>query len=132
MHLSHFYDAPLIIQVHVIAALLALVCGLSLYLFARGRLHHRVLGITCGSLLIVVTVSAMLIVNPLTGHWSWIHGFVPLTAMGLFGVGMGIRRRNWISHRKAGQGLVFGALLVPFAVAVFMPGRLMHAVFFGT
>jgi len=129
MNIDAFLNAPLVIQVHALSALGALALGLSLYTVARGRTAHRTLGISMSGLLVVTIVTAFLIRGE-GGAMSWIHGFIPLTAMGLFGIAMGVAGKNWTQHRNAGRGLVFGALLIP-AILTLVPGRLMHLVFFG-
>ena len=128
MNIHAFLEAPLVIQVHALAAMLALGFGLAIYTVARGRLTHRTLGLSMAGLLLVTVVSAFFIRT--SGGLSFIHGFIPLTLLGLFGVGMGLAGRNWTRHRNAGRGLVFGALLIP-ALFTLAPGRLMHLVVFG-
>lgn len=129
MSMETFFEAPLIIQVHATSATGALVAGLLLLTVKRGRLLHRTFGITCAALVSITAVTAAFIMG--AGHWSWIHAFIPLTVMGIIGVTRGVLNRNWISHRNAGRGLIFGALLIP-GLFTLMPGRLMHAVVFGS
>lgn len=130
MDLETFFEAPVIIQVHAVAAIGALLTGLAIYTVARGRLLHRTLGLVCASLLLVTVGTAYFIRISQDGAFSWIHGFIPLTLLGLFGLAMGLAGRNWKRHRNAGRGLIFGALLIP-GIFTLMPGRLMHAVMFG-
>ena len=130
MNLELFSYASPAIQIHAIGVVGALFLGLSLLLLPRGRSAHRILGITTAILLAITAVSAMFIMHLNHGWPSFIHIFVPITFMGLFGVAMGIAKRDWKRHKQAARGLIFGALLIPGAIA-FMPGRLLHAMFFG-
>lgn len=129
MDMQAFLNAPLHIQVHALAALGALALGLSLYTVARGKSAHRAIGLSM-AVLLATTITTAFFIRTDDGAMSWIHGFIPLTAMGLFGIAMGVAGKNWKQHRNAGRGLVFGALLIP-AVFTLVPGRLMHQVFFG-
>ncbi|MEL6475042.1 MAG: hypothetical protein AAFQ21_13250 [Pseudomonadota bacterium] len=131
MNLSAFFDAPILIQVHASAAMAALLFGLSIFVLPKGRLPHRTLGVACAVLLLITAGTAAFIINPALGTYSWIHGFIPLTLLGLFGLAMGLSRKNFKRHRDSGRALIFGALLTPFIFAVVIDGRLMNTVFFG-
>lgn len=129
MNLALFAEAPVAIQIHAVAALGALVTGSSLLILPRGRKAHRTLGIITAVLLAITAFSAMFIMHLNNGMPSFIHIFVPITAMALFGVAMGVAKRDWKRHREAARGLIFGALLIPGIIA-FMPGRLLNYVVF--
>lgn len=122
--------APAVIQVHTFAALGALVIGAMLFVLPRGRRLHQALGLTCAGLLVVTAGTALFITGANAPYWSWIHGFIPLVLFGLFGVGMGLRRRDFVAHRWSARGLILGALLIP-GLFTLVPGRIMHAVAFG-
>lgn len=130
MNIDTFFDAPVVIQLHAGAAIGALGLGLAIYTVARGRRLHQVLGISCAALLVVTAVTAIFIRTSPDGSFSWIHGFIPLTLLGIFGVVMGLAGRNRKRHRDSARGLIFGALLVP-GIFTLIPGRLMHTVLFG-
>lgn len=130
MAIEHFLGASPVVQVHALAAIGALAIGGMIYALPKGRLKHRVLGISCAVLLAVTAITAIFITGVNGDMWSFIHVFVPLTAMGIFGVAMAVRRRDFKKHKDAARGLIFGALLVP-GILAFMPGRLMHLTFFG-
>ncbi|MEL6661735.1 MAG: hypothetical protein AAFR33_01935 [Pseudomonadota bacterium] len=129
MRFDAFLAAPLHVQAHALAAIGALVLGLSLYTVARGRLAHRTLGLSMAALLVITLLTAFFIRTD-GGAMSWIHGFIPLTLLGLFGIAMGVAGKDWQRHKNAGRGLIFGTLLIP-ALFTLMPGRLLHQVFFG-
>ena len=132
MQLEHFFNAPLIIQIHATAAISAFLIGMPILALPKGNTLHRGLGITAAALLLVTALSAIFIRQTQNGWpiFSLIHLFVPLTFMGLFGLVMGFQRRNLKQHRNAGRGLILGALLIPGIIA-FMPGRMLHYVAFG-
>jgi len=118
------------IVIHTLAALGALVLGAALYALPKGRRPHQAIGITCAILLLTTALTAVFITTDPSGAFSWIHGFIPLTLFGLFGIWMGVARRNFRQHKFAARGIIFGALLVP-GLFTFVPGRIMHAVVFG-
>ena len=130
MQLHILSEVSPVIVIHAGAALAALATGLSLIILPRGRLAHRILGSLTAFLLVVTAISAMFILQLNNGWPSFLHVFVPLTFLGLFGLSMGLARRNWKQHRNAGRRLIFGALLIPGLIA-FAPGRLLHIVVFG-
>lgn len=130
MNIDLFFEAPLVIQAHAGAAMAALALGAGIYALPKGRRRHQVLGIATATLLVVVVVTAFFIRTGEGGAFSWIHFFIPLTAMGLFGAAMGVARKDWKRHKNAARGLVFGALMVP-GLFTLLPGRLMHGVFLG-
>jgi uncharacterized membrane protein len=63
-------------------------------------------------------------------HLSWIHLLIPLTLIGVFSSILALHRGNIAGHKRAMIGLYAGALLIAGAFT-FVPGRLMHTVFFG-
>ena len=130
MNIDAFAAAPVVIQVHALAAMGALAVGLGIYALPKGQLKHRIMGMTCAVLLLVTVGTAFFIRTSEAGTMSWIHGFIPLTLFGLLGVGMGVWRGNFIRHKHAARGVIFGALLVP-GLFTLMPGRLLHRVAFG-
>lgn len=131
MNLDLFFAAPLVIQIHAIAALAAL--GVAAWMLAapKGTFSHRTFGWTFVVLMIAVAATAIFIRQINDGALSFIHVFVPLTFLGLIGGIRDIRfRKNVKAHRNAMFGLVFGALAIPGFLS-FMPGRLLHHVVFG-
>ena len=130
MNLHYFFEVSPAIQIHLVAALGALLIAASIFMVKRGRLAHRTLGVSFAILMAITAGSAIFITGLNGDHWSFIHLFVPLTAIGIFGTLMAMRRRNWSKHKQHARGLIFGALIIPGAFT-FLPGRLMHAMFFG-
>ncbi len=123
-------ESPRIIQLHIAAALSALVSGSVLLAGVKGTTLHKRLGWTWVVAMFVTAFSSLFIkvVNP--GHWSFIHF---LSGWVLIALPMGvvaIRRRNVALHRRLMTGLFIGGLVIAGAFT-FAPGRLMFRVFFG-
>lgn len=130
MNLVAFSEVPPAVQIHAIAAGCALITGLSLLVLPRGRKAHRTLGITTAVLLFITALSAAFIFQLNHGWPSFIHILVPVTFIGLFGLSMSVAKKNWKQHKAAARRLIFGALVIPAAIA-FFPGRLLNIVAFG-
>jgi len=125
-----FAQAPLVIQIHILAAMGALVIGTVQLIGPKGTLPHRTLGYGFAGLMLITVITAIFIRNINDGAFSLIHIFVPLTLMGLFGMIVNARKMQTDRHRSAVFGLFFGALILP-GVFAFVPGRLMWQMFFG-
>jgi uncharacterized membrane protein len=122
--------APMIIRLHIAAALAALISGSVLLAGVKGTRLHKRLGWGWVLAMAATAVSSLFIrvINP--GHWSFIHF---LSGWVLIALPMGvaaIRRRNVALHRRLMTGLFIGGLIVAGAFT-FAPGRLMFRVFLG-
>ena len=130
--------APLAVQLHVVTVVPAFLLGTwLLFGSAKGSPRHRRIGKAYLALMGVTAVAALFIrsfmdqsvaVGPL--RLGWIHLFVPLTAHGIYGAFATIRAGDVRGHRSAMRGLYVGGLIVAGLLA-FMPGRVMHRMFFG-
>ena len=133
MSLSPLLGAPLVVQLHAIAAMVALLLGIVQLIAPKGTLPHRTLGYVWVALLLTISVSSFWI----HGHswrlwrtWSPIHLlsiFAPL--MLLAGV-LAARRHNVRSHKITMISIFVGALVIA-GLFTFVPGRVMHKVLFG-
>ena len=130
MNIAAFTDAPWLIQIHALCALTALAIGLVQWLGPKGRLPHRLLGMTFVALMIATAVSALFIRQINDGAFSWIHIFVTVTLVGLTGLVWSVRHGDLAGHRKNATSLFFAALMIPGLFA-FLPGRLMFETVFG-
>jgi uncharacterized membrane protein len=130
MDFEPFLRAPAHIQLHVIAAISALVVGAVQMFGPKGALPHRTLGILFVVLMAITAISAIFIRQIFNGWPSPIHIFVPLTFIGLWGIVQTARSGNRFGHGKEVRGLFFGALMIPGLVS-FLPGRLMWEMVFG-
>tara|TARA_R110002096_G_scaffold46422_8_gene123855 strand:+ start:1766 stop:2296 length:531 start_codon:yes stop_codon:yes gene_type:complete len=118
-----------VIQIHVAAAMSALLLGAVQLIAPKGTLPHRTLGYVWALLMVTTAISAIFIRQINHGDFSFIHLFVPLTLLGLVGMIANARQMKTDKHRNAVLGLFFGALLLPGLFA-FMPGRLMWQMVF--
>jgi uncharacterized membrane protein len=136
MTLQPLFSAPLPVQVHVATVVPAFFFGTYLIFFSRkGARHHRVLGYAYLGLMTVTAIAALFVRqimpnSPFFGL-SPIHLFVPLTLFGVVGALRGAWSHNIGLHRRAMLGVYIGGLLIAGSLA-FMPGRIMHAVTFGS
>ncbi|TVR07478.1 MAG: DUF2306 domain-containing protein [Salinarimonadaceae bacterium] len=131
MNLDILFVAPLSVQIHTIAAFGAIFLGAAQFTTVRGSGLHRVLGYGWVSLMLVTTLSSFLIsVNPIIGRFSWIHGLSVFTTVMVIVAIVMARRGRIEAHRAIMINLFLFALLLTGAFTL-LPGRVMHAVFFG-
>ena len=83
---------------HVVAALMAIVSGLFVVLWRKGKAVHRLMGLMYVFATLVTNVSALMIYR-LTGHFGVFHVFALLSLVyTLVGLAMPIiRPRNWLN-----------------------------------
>lgn len=125
-----FLKAPFVIQLHASTAIGALVLGTVQMFAPKGTIPHRAVGYVWAVLMVTTAISAIFIRQINDGGFSFIHIFVPLTLMAVYGMIANARRGLINKHRNAVYGAFFGALVIPGLFA-FMPGRLMHVMVFG-
>ncbi len=135
MTLEPVLHAPLAVQVHLATVLPAFAIGTwQIFFSTKGAPFHRALGYTYMALMIVTAIAALFIhaVMPNGPFWGFspIHLFVPLTLFSVFGAVHGARTGNVALHRRSMIGLYVGGILIAGALT-FLPGRVMHNVFFG-
>jgi uncharacterized membrane protein len=135
MSFAPILHAPLPIQVHVAAALLAIILGVIQLILPKGTARHRITGWTFVLFITTVCLSAFLIRNhpvpPRIFGLSWLHLLAVFTLFMVWRAVTAIRRGNVQLHRRTMIGLVFGALFFPAIFAFAIPGRIMHQVLFG-
>jgi uncharacterized membrane protein len=122
--------APPSLQLHVAAALLALVVGVVIFLLPKGTGFHRALGWTWVSSMIVVAATSVAMIFDLKTGVNALHVFTAVTVVSLWGGLTGIRRGNVRQHAGSMIGLYVGGLIIAGAFA-FIPGRTMWKVVFG-
>jgi len=121
---------PLVLQVHIAAALTALAIGAGLMWGPKGTPMHRAFGWTWVIAMMTTAISSFFLhfINP--------HDFSPIHALSAYvaiTVPMGVayaRRHNIRAHRRAMTANFLFGLIVAGAFT-FAPGRLMWQVFFG-
>jgi uncharacterized membrane protein len=78
-----------------------------------------------------VTATAAIFIHQLRpGSFSLLHLFVVLTYWSVFSAIWNLRRKNIRGHQMAMIGLYVGGLLIAGGLT-FLPGRIMHRLFFG-
>jgi len=135
MNLTPLLEAPLIIRIHVATVIPAFFIGTWLIIFSRkGTKAHRVGGTIYFALMVATSITAIFVrsLNPNGPFFGFsaIHLLIPLTLYGLYGVVRGALTGNIAMHRRAVFGTYFGALVIAGGFTL-LPGRIMHAVFFG-
>ncbi len=124
-----FARQPMVIQVHILAAVTALMLGLIQFAGPKGTTVHRVIGWGWVLLMITVAISSFAMLS-LGGGISPIHA---LSAAVLVLVPLGVyaaRRGRVDAHRGYMTGVFVFGLIVAGAFT-FVPGRLMWRLFLG-
>ncbi len=122
--------APLKIQIHLTAAVTALVVGTVLMIGVKGSALHRGLGWTWVIAMALTAISSLFIHEMNHGAMSWIHLLSGWTIIALPIAVYAARRHKVALHRRFMTGLFVGGLIVAGGFA-FIPGRLLWRVFFG-
>ena len=128
--LDLFARIPVVIKVHLLAALAALALGSVLMLQRKGRLFHRIAGWTWVCLVSVVAGSSIFITSLNNGRWSLLHLFTGWTLIILPLAVIWAKRHDVARHRRAMMGLFIGGFAINLLVA-FIPGRTLWNLFLG-
>jgi len=131
MNMQYITEASLAVQIHLVAAVLALVFGCVMWFRPKGTSSHKMIGRGFVILMLVTAITAIFIRSLNNGSFSWIHIFVPITVIGSYQIIVSIRRGNIKKHKAHVRNMFYFALLIPGFFS-FMPGRTMWALFFGT
>ncbi len=124
------------IIVHLAAALSAAILGpFALWARLSGQQRpklHRAFGYAWVTMMLVTAISAIFIHShfPVWWRFSWIHLFIPVTLIGLFGAFWFLAKGNINAHRKTMTRLYFGACLGA-GVFTLLPGRFLGQFFWG-
>ncbi len=131
MSLAPLLSAPLAIQIHAVAAILAMLLGAIVLFRPKGTPNHKLLGRVWAGLMLVTATSAIFINEiRLIGPFSPIHLFVVMTYAGLYQSIRDIRRGNVVAHQAGMKSLCVGALLLAGAFTL-LPGRRVNETLFG-
>ncbi len=128
--LTPFFEAPIAVQVHMIAATTAL--GLTPVMFLRKRRDrlHKAFGYMWMSNMVIAALSSFAIMEiRVIGPFSPIHILSVVTLWGVWQAIALIRARNISGHRATLGHIAFWGLGVAGALS-FLPGRTMSRMFF--
>ncbi len=119
-----------VIQLHLLAALSALVVAMYMLSAAKGSRAHRVVGWASVVLMMTTALSSFFIRELDPGKLSWIHILSGWTAIAApIGV-WAARTHRVLLHQRFMTGIVVGGLVIAGGFS-FLPGRLMWRVLFG-
>jgi uncharacterized membrane protein len=128
--LTLFQALPVVIKIHLLAALTALVLGAVLMRLRKGRTFHRVAGWVWVSLVSVTAGSTLFITELNHGRWSLLHLFTGWVLIVLPLAVIAAKRRDVARHRRTMMGLFYGGFAINVFVA-FIPGRTLWLMVFG-
>jgi uncharacterized membrane protein len=135
MNLVPLLSASLAIKIHLATVVPAFAIGTwQIFISRKGAPLHRAFGYVYLGLMTVTSIAALFVHQlmpngPFLG-FSPIHLLVPLTLFGVVGALRGAWTHNVALHRAAMLGVYIGGILIAGTLTL-LPGRLMHAVFFG-
>ena len=131
MNLHALAGQPIAVLIHLATVIPAFLHGTWLiFVSKKGTRTHRRIGMIYLALMTITATAAIFVKSLHPGHFTWIHLFVPLTFVGVFAALWRIRAKDVAGHRNAMLGLYFGGLVIAGSLT-FIPGRLMHRLFFG-
>lgn len=136
MTLAPLLHAPLAVQFHVATVVPAALIGTWQIFFSRkGAPLHRALGWIYLVLMAVTALSTLWVHELMPGGpffgFSPIHLLIPITFLAIFNAIRAARRHDIARHRYSMVVLYVSGILIAGAFT-FVPGRIMHAVVFGS
>ena len=132
MSLAPLLNAPLSIQLHAFAAMSAFALGLLQFAAPKGTLPHRTVGFIWLALMLTVAISSFWIHSiRMWGDFSPIH-LISIYTLIMIPVALYYARTHNIrGHSRTVIYMFLGGLVIAGAFT-FVPGRIMHAVLFGS
>lgn len=131
MDTTAFTNANLIIQIHIVAALAALVLGIAILWRRKGTKPHKTYGKIWVGLMALVALSSFFINELRTfGPFSAIHILSIITLVSLIQAINAVRKGNIKQHQNILKSLFFGGLVIA-GIFTLMPGRILHHTLFG-
>ena len=130
MTLQPLLNASPVIQLHALAAVLALGLGVFQFWMPKRGLRHRYVGYSWAALMMVIALSSFFIHEiRLIGPFSPIHILSIVTLIGVPRAILAARRRNFVAHQR-GMKIVFYSALVGAGLFTLLPRRIMGAMGF--
>jgi uncharacterized membrane protein len=132
MSLAPLLNASPTIQIHAFAAMAALAIGAVQLSAPKGTLPHRAIGAAWVLLMLTVSISSFFIHTiRLWGPWSPIH-LLSIFTLGSLPLAVWYAHRHDVAHHRLAMISIFVGGLVIAGLFTFVPGRIMHAVLFGS
>ena len=136
MTLEPLLHASPAIQFHVATVVPAVILGTwQIFFSRRGTTLHRVVGYIYLVLMSVTALSTLWIHQLMPGKPFWgfspIHLLIPMVLYGVYGALYGAWTRNIKLHRRA-MIILYATAIVVTGLFTLVPGRIMHAVMFGS
>jgi uncharacterized membrane protein len=132
MSLAPLLDAAPQIPLHAFAAMAAFVLGVVQLAAPKGTLPHRALGWIWVALMMGVALSSFWIHQiRLVGPWSPIH-LLSIFVLVVVPLGVWRAHRHQVADHRRIMILIFSGALVIAGLFTLLPGRIMHAVAFGS
>jgi uncharacterized membrane protein len=132
MSLDPLLNASPTIQIHAFAAMAALAIGVVQFSGPKGTLPHRAIGAVWVLLMVAVCISSFFIHTiQLWGPWSPIH-LLSIFTLGSLPLAVLYAHRHDVRHHRVAMISIFTGGLVVAGLFTFVPGRIMHAVLFGS
>ena len=132
MSLAPLLNAAPAIPLHAFAAMAAFALGVVQLAAPKGTLPHRAIGAVWVALMVTVAISSFWIHQlRLVGPWSPIHLLSIFTLLMLPLAVWKAHTHQVAAHRRIMIFLFSGALVIA-GLFTLMPGRVMHAVVFGS
>ena len=131
MTLEPFLDAPRVVQLHALSALVALVIGGVQLVGPTGTAVHRATGYAWVALMLVIAVSSFWIQE--LDQWRGFSFIHLLSILTLITVPLAVHaaRRKAIARHRAAMMVLFWSALVLAGLFTLAPGRVMHRMLFG-
>lgn len=129
MDLTPLLNAPLPVKIHVATVVPAAVIGAYQLALPKGTPFHKASGYVFLALMIATAISAFF-VRSISGGFTPIHLFIPLTFFGVIGGLWRIRSGDVRGHRISMTSLYLGAIGIA-GILTLLPGRIMNRMFFG-
>ncbi len=130
MNFEPFISAGWVIQLHTIFAIVAFVLGGTIFLKRKGSKTHRSMGKLWVLLMLIVALSSFFISElRVWGAYSPIHLISVFTIISLVLAIRAVRVGRIDAHQNTMRGIYLGGLVVAGALS-FLPGRMLHRMFF--
>ncbi len=130
MSLAPLLQASIWIQLHVVAALLALVLGAYQFLSRKGSIPHRLVGWTWIGLLAALCITSFFI--PGSWHIGPVSVFHVLSVYTLWALYMGAKaaREGEVADHKSYMSWLYGLSVVVSAIVAVASGGVLYQVVF--